>query len=391
MSTKLQLHDNTTGKVLTLGLVGDLPDNKFIDIMHLDSVASGVDTMLADYVPISQRAVANGIATLDEGGKIPSSQLPSYVDDIVERTNLAAFPSTGETGKIYVALNDNKTYRWSGSAYVKIASGSVDSVNGQTGIVNITTVSGNAGTATKLATARNISLSGDASGSVAFDGTGNVTIPVVVSNNSHTHAISNIDGLQTALNAKVDDTQVLTNVPSGAKFTDTVYTHPTTAGNKHIPTGGSGGMFLSWSASGTAVWSALPIASSSATGIVTTGAQSFGGNKTFDSITANTITETSARKYKEKIEQLTGCLNAITQMEPVKYVSKEDGSTQIGLIADDVYKVRPEYVMKVDDKVEGLHYQRIVTDLIGAVKEQQLVISEMQSEINHLNNIVKSV
>lgn len=49
---------------------------------------------------------------------------------------------------------------------------------------------------------------------------------------------------------------VLTPVPAGAKFTDTVYAHPTTAGNKHIPTGGESGQFLKWSASGTAVWAA---------------------------------------------------------------------------------------------------------------------------------------
>lgn len=37
-------------------------------------------------------------------------------------------------------------------------------------------------------------------------------------------------------------------------WTDTVYTHPTTAGNKHIPAGGSSGQILKWSAAGTAVW-----------------------------------------------------------------------------------------------------------------------------------------
>ena len=38
--------------------------------------------------------------------------------------------------------------------------------------------------------------------------------------------------------------------------TNTVYTHPTTAGNKHIPAGGSSGQILRWSADGTAVWGA---------------------------------------------------------------------------------------------------------------------------------------
>lgn len=49
---------------------------------------------------------------------------------------------------------------------------------------------------------------------------------------------------------------VNSDVPSNAKFTDTVYTHPTTAGNKHIPAGGSSGQILRWSADGTAVWGA---------------------------------------------------------------------------------------------------------------------------------------
>ena len=57
------------------------------------------------------------------GGKVPSSQLPSYVDDVLEFANLAAFPATGETGKIYLALDTNKTYRWGGSSYVQIGGG----------------------------------------------------------------------------------------------------------------------------------------------------------------------------------------------------------------------------------------------------------------------------
>lgn len=55
-------------------------------------------------------------------GKVPASQLPSYVDDVVEYENYAAFPqSEQEPGKIYVDKETNKTYRWSGSAYVEIS------------------------------------------------------------------------------------------------------------------------------------------------------------------------------------------------------------------------------------------------------------------------------
>ena len=54
------------------------------------------------------------------GGKVPSSQLPSYVDDVVEVANYAALPATGETGKIYITLDTNLIYRWTGSTYVEI-------------------------------------------------------------------------------------------------------------------------------------------------------------------------------------------------------------------------------------------------------------------------------
>lgn len=66
-------------------------------------------------------AVKGNFAELDVNGKILSSQLPSYVDDVLEYVNLAAFPATGETGKIYIAQDSNKTYRWSGTAYVEIS------------------------------------------------------------------------------------------------------------------------------------------------------------------------------------------------------------------------------------------------------------------------------
>lgn len=60
-------------------------------------------------------------------GKVPASELPSYVDDVVEYASVSAFPATGEQGKIYVALDTNTCYRWSGTTYIAI-SGLVDQV-----------------------------------------------------------------------------------------------------------------------------------------------------------------------------------------------------------------------------------------------------------------------
>ena len=69
----------------------------------------------------SLKGAANGVAELDASGKVPSSQLPSYVDDVLEYSSQSALPATGETGKIYVTTDTNTTYRWSGSAYVPVS------------------------------------------------------------------------------------------------------------------------------------------------------------------------------------------------------------------------------------------------------------------------------
>ena len=97
---------------------------------EVDSNFSNINTELSQKESASNKGVANGYASLDGSGKVPSTQLPSYVDDVVEGANLAALPATGETGKIYVTLDTNKTYRWSGSAYVEISAspGSTDAV-----------------------------------------------------------------------------------------------------------------------------------------------------------------------------------------------------------------------------------------------------------------------
>ena len=71
-------------------------------------------------------------------------------------------------------------------------------------------VTGNAGTATKLATARNIALSGDVTGSASFDGSANISIIAAVQDDSHSHVISNVDGLQTALNGKTPTSRIIT-------------------------------------------------------------------------------------------------------------------------------------------------------------------------------------
>lgn len=85
------------------------------------SIVDGVTSALAGKVDTSLVGFANGVAELDANGRVPSAQLPSYVDDVLEYADLAHFPATGETGKIYIAEDTNKTYRWSGTGYAEIS------------------------------------------------------------------------------------------------------------------------------------------------------------------------------------------------------------------------------------------------------------------------------
>lgn len=69
---------------------------------------------------ITNDLIATGIDVSKLSGIINSSNLPSYVDDVLEYANFASLPPTGESGKIYLTIDTNRSYRWSGSQYVQI-------------------------------------------------------------------------------------------------------------------------------------------------------------------------------------------------------------------------------------------------------------------------------
>jgi hypothetical protein len=75
---------------------------------------SGIDTRVLTPTDI-------GAASLVDG-KIPASELPSYVDDVLEFNDIEDFPEEGESAKIYISKDTNLTYRWSGTQYTEISS-----------------------------------------------------------------------------------------------------------------------------------------------------------------------------------------------------------------------------------------------------------------------------
>ena len=84
------------------------------------AVIEGVQDALDEKVALTDAGAANGVATLDASGYVPTSQLPDAVYDVLEYSAYAQFPVSGESGKLYVDTSTNGVYRWNGTAYAQI-------------------------------------------------------------------------------------------------------------------------------------------------------------------------------------------------------------------------------------------------------------------------------
>ena len=160
-------------------------------------------------IPLNQRGTANGVATLDENGIVPSAQLPSYVDDVIEAISLGDLPATGESGKIYVTTADNLTYRWSGSTYVEISKSLALGTTSSTAAAGNHTH--NAATTSEngfMSSADKTKLDG-----IAF-GANNYTLPKA--------SASTLGGIKVGTNLSIDSNGVLS-------ATDTTYVAATTS------------------------------------------------------------------------------------------------------------------------------------------------------------------
>ena len=114
------LVDTKANSTAVLQALGEKADKSYVDTQ--DSLLQDQIDLKADAIAVSQ-----SLATKADliGGLIPASQLPSFVDDVLNFPNLVSFPSLGEDGKIYIAQDVNKTYRWSGTQYVEVGGGGV--------------------------------------------------------------------------------------------------------------------------------------------------------------------------------------------------------------------------------------------------------------------------
>lgn len=232
-------------------------------------------------------------------GIISSSNLPSYVDDVLEYNEKSSFPTIGETGKIYVDTSTNKTYRWSGTSYVEISASlalgttSSTAFRGDYGNIAYThaIAKGNAYSSGLYKITTNDQGHVIGATEVTKSDITALGIPDSDTDTTYTEATDSILGLvkigyeenDKNYPVELDNGQMFVNVPwtdtdttyevatedsdGLLSFTDKQkldniednannYIHPTTSGNKHIPSGGSEGQILRWDSDGTAKWDA---------------------------------------------------------------------------------------------------------------------------------------
>ena len=310
----------------TISLTGNITGSTSFDGSANVSIATTVTGLGA----------ANGIATLDSNGQVPSTQLPSYVGNVLEFLNVAAFPATGETGKIYVELTGNTIYRWGGSAYVKITSGEVASVAGKAGVVTLT--KSDVGLA-------NVDNTADSSKSVAYA-------------------------------ARLTTARAINGIPFNGSANITV------ADATKLPL------------SGGTLTGALKVnnatASTSATtgAITTTGGVGIGGALfTTGAITsANNITAYSDSRIKDNIIVIDDALNKVSKLKGVTYnrIDVDDKDKRyVGLIAQDVQSVMPEAVNVNNDEINTLSvdYQGLIGLLVESIKELKLEIDVLKEKV----------
>jgi hypothetical protein len=110
---------------------GGLTNVTFSDVSSLigtgsDNIAVGNHKHDSDYIKINSKGQQNGVASLDSTGKVPLNQLPDTGLTIQEYASYQDFPAVGAANTIYLALDSNISYQWSGSSYAQVSGGGVE-------------------------------------------------------------------------------------------------------------------------------------------------------------------------------------------------------------------------------------------------------------------------
>lgn len=380
---------------------------------NLDLPLPSPANLLQDDVPRLRQALqAIDSAWTDKAdlvsGKIPTAQLPSYVDDVLEFDSLAAFPADGENGKIYVDLATDKTYRWSGSTYVvlsdfellpataarlggvKIGFGLVVDSAGVVGIepgaLQPPLFEEVRETPTTLA-GYGITDAVPKSG-------GTMTGPLVVPSGATGTQAINASGVDTKIANKADKGTTLaaygiTNaVPTtGGRFTGGVqFPHTQRIGYPGDPGGLKIGGVSNDSCGMTFHRSSYAINFGlDSDNVIRLGGWSQGDNAYRISIdaagnfaAAGNVTAYSDRRLKKDLKKIEGALDKIKQLNGYTFTRKDTGERQTGLVAQELRDVLPEAVQDVLGTLT-VAYGNLAGLFAEAIKELDGKIEELKA------------
>ena len=321
----------------------------------------------------SKLGIANGVATLDSNGKVPSTQLPSYVDDVLEFDTTALFPETGDTGILYVALDTNKVYRWSGTTYIYITSGAVDSVNGKYGVVvldktnigleNVDNTSDMNKPVSTAQAAANTLIKNDASTDATEKANTAQANAIAASapashvgsgDNAHTTATTSTHGFMSS-----SDKEKLDGIAQNANnYPGTSISQVNTTSNDifyPIMT------HVSESAINDAVVSTDKLKFDAFTG----------------QLSATNFNSTSDVKKKTNVKTIESALDLVMSMRGVEFNWIDTGLPGIGVIAQEVESIIPQIVSTDTNGDKSVAYGNIIGILIEAIKQQQMMINQL--------------
>ena len=327
-------------------------------------------------VTASGNAVINGNLTVSGTTTTINTETVNIADNqIVLNSNYTGSTPTENGGiEIERGTQPNKTFVWdetadkwtvgsealvAGSFQGPLTGNVTGNVTGNTTGTHTGAVVGNASTATALQTARTISLAGDVSGSVSFNGGSNVSITAVVADDSHNHVISNVDGLQSALNSKaLLAGSTAQNFSTGSTLTvgnttsSSIVMVDTDNGNRTLHCNSNNIGFLTQSGA----WGSWCDDNGNWTAI---------GN----------VTAYSDRRLKSDIVTIPNALDTVSKLRGVNFT--KDGMASTGVIAQEVQEVMPE-VVHVGEEYLSVAYGNLVGVLIEAVKELKAEVEALK-------------
>jgi len=209
-------------------------DNVIGGVFHLDRIPEltldKIPTLDSSKIPdLNASKITDGIL---DPALFPAIAISS-VHTVTSMASLSVIYTGSElqSGDVVISINENKSYIHNGGTAgdasdfteLKTPTSGVTSVNSMTGAVTLTKAhiglnnvdntadaSKNVLSASKWTNSRKLTLGGDATGEVTFNGENDFTLTVTVANNSHEHTISNITNLGDTLLAKQDKIDVIT-------------------------------------------------------------------------------------------------------------------------------------------------------------------------------------